>query len=175
MAIALRATLLVSAAMLAACGGGSALAVRGATVDLRTAAPFARQQDFPARIESTIDAALRYWGGSWADLGGLAIVLVDDAQVPCGGSSSALGCYEERLIRMTTRDPGTGTFACIEETVLVHEIGHAVIGDPLHQDPRWMEMDEVALELEGRTGYGAAGEVPCVIYPSVWRHPLGTP
>jgi hypothetical protein len=161
-------------AALAACAGhGPDFTVNGLAVVVETDAPFARRPDLPGRIESTIDVALAYWGGSWHDLAGATLTLSGSASVPCVGRT-ALGCYDGNL-SITTRDPGIGTFACIEETVLVHEVGHAVVGDFDHQDPRWMEMDQVATALANRIGYTDAEEVPCVLYPSVWRHPLGTP
>jgi hypothetical protein len=61
----------------------------------------------------------------------------------------------------------------VEETVLVHEVGHAVIGDSYHDDPRWMQMDTLSAELSDLPGYSADGEVACPIYLSVWRHPIG--
>jgi hypothetical protein len=143
------------------------------TVVIDSSAPFVRAADFRDRTERTIDVALRYWGGTWEDLRARRITLVDGASVPCHGQP-ALGCWDGDIL-ITTRDPGVGTVACIEETVLVHEIGHAVIGDPDHRDPRWMQMDEVAQALDGGLGYGAAGTVPCVAHVSVWRHPLGLP
>ncbi|MGC3996260.1 MAG: hypothetical protein QM767_01475 [Anaeromyxobacter sp.] len=162
----------------AACGGSAgasadAFAVRGVTVRLRTDAPFASRPDLPGRVESTIDAALQYWGGSWTQLEGTALTLTGAEKVPCNGGT-ALGCYDGD-IEVTTVDPGTGTFSCVEATVLVHEIGHAVLGDASHTDPRWMQMDEVAKALGDRPGYAAHGEVPCEIHVSVWRHPLGSP
>jgi len=166
----------VVVAALIACGGsqqGEAHPAQGVRVVLDTTAPFAAAPDFRARLDNTIDAALQYWGGTWSDVDGKSITLVDDQYLDCNGSS-ALGCFDGD-IRITTRDPGIGTFACIEETVLVHEIGHAVIGDPDHTDPRWMEMDALAAELSGRAGYSTDGAVPCVTYVSVWRHPLGSP
>ncbi len=75
---------------------------------------------------------------------------------------------------MTTADPSFGGFRCVEETVLVHEIGHAVLGDPMHEDPRWMDLEPVAEALGGRVGYTADGVADCTIFVSVWRHPLGT-
>jgi hypothetical protein len=50
-----------------------------------------------------------------------------------------------------------------------------VIGDPNHDDARWMDMDAVSSALSGRVGYAPDGEVTCPIYVSVWRHPLGSP
>jgi hypothetical protein len=55
----------------------------------------------------------------------------------------------------------------------VHEVGHAVLGDALHDDPRWMELEPVAERLAGRRGYARHGERECVIWVSVWRHPHG--
>jgi hypothetical protein len=161
-----------------ACGQGrdrapTELAVNQLDVVLETSAPFSTQTDFPARLTSTIEAALAYWGGSWDDLRDLKVTLTDAATVPCRGRQ-ALGCFEDGELRLTTRDPSLGTFSCVEQTVLVHEIGHAVIGDAYHQDPRWMEMDAVSSALSGRMGYDTAGEVTCPIYVSVWRHPLGS-
>jgi hypothetical protein len=174
---------LAAVAVLASCGGGSggaqtsqktpSLSIKSVDVFLDTSAAFARAPDFPARLESTIDASLRYWGGAWSELEGRSVTFVDDPAVPCHGME-ALGCFDGD-IRVTTRDPSLGTFACVEETVLVHEIGHAVIGDPNHTDPRWMEMDSVAAELGGRQGYATAGDASCTTYVSVWRHPLGSP
>lgn len=150
------------------------LVVNGAAVSLQTSAPFTRAPDFPARMATTVEAALRYWGGSWDDLAGVTITLSGEASVACAGGQS-LGCFDGGEIRLTTLDPGIGTFACLEQTVLVHEVGHAVIGDHRHTDPRWMELDSVAEELSGRVGYDVAGVTACPIYPSVWRHPLGQP
>jgi hypothetical protein len=168
--LALLATLAV-----ASCGATKVdFYVRDTSVLVETDAPFARTPEFPARLESTIEAALAYWGGDWKVLEGRTITLSGEAYVSCGGDSRALGCYDGN-IRVTTVDPGIGTFHCVEQTVLVHEIGHAVIGDRYHQDPRWMELDPVREALQGRVGYTADGEVDCAIFVSVWRHPLGAP
>jgi hypothetical protein len=143
--------------------------VRGVGVMVNSVAPFTRHQDFPARVESTIDAALAYWGGSWAALNGKTITFDGDQHVACEGNLEAIGCYDGS-IRVSTSDLGTA-FDCVEETVLVHEIGHAVIGDPDHTDPRWMDFTALQQDLAGRPGYDAQGETSCRLYPSVWRHP----
>jgi hypothetical protein len=174
--------LALALALIAACGGGgggggadgSDLQVHGAAILVDSAAPFTAQPDFPSRLESTLTAALEYWGGSWSDLARAKITFVDDDHVACGGNPSAIGCYSEGEIRLSTRDAGS-TFHCVEETVLVHEVGHAVIGDPGHTDPRWMDFDSVVQALAGKPGYDASGETPCDIYVNVWRHPPDSP
>jgi hypothetical protein len=180
----MRAHLAAASAVLlaAACGAGGRgpgiatkeIAVDQVEVELDTTAPFTEQADFPGRVASTIEAALTYWGGTWSDLRDVKVTLTDAPYVLCHGQR-ALGCYDQGELRFTTRDPSIGTFSCVEQTVLVHEIGHAVLGDPNHDDPRWMDLDSVSAALSGRVGYGPDGEVPCPIYVSVWRHPLGSP
>lgn len=156
-------------------GGSRAMTLDldGVQVDIRSNAPFTRAEDFPWRVETTIAAALAFWGGDWSMVEGRSIIFVDQASVDCGEAQS-LGCYDGD-IRVTTRDPGTGTVACVEETVLIHEIGHLVLGDPDHTDPRWMDMGALAAELGGRRGYTATGESSCLSIASVWQHPLGLP
>jgi len=167
--------LLVAALAVVACGGPSSTQVRALEVELESTAPFVQSADFNERLASTIQAALDYWGGNWSDLDATVLKLTDEPYVRCSGAPS-LGCYTEGRLTVTTQDPSLGTLSCVEATVLVHEIGHAVIGDRLHEDPRWMMMDELQAELSGRPGYGADGsEQPCEVYVSVWRHPLGTP
>ena len=157
------------------CGGAAPLEVHGAAVVLHTTAPFAQEPDFPGRIESTLAEALDYWGGDWSVLQGTTIELTDAPHVTCGTSTSSLGCQEGRSIRLTVHDPSIGQLACVEQTVLVHEVGHAVLGDPLHLDPRWMELEPLGEALSGRLGYTQEGPVPCVLYVSIWRHIRGIP
>lgn len=166
-------TTIVLLVLVAACGSPdrSDFDVRGVAVVVDSSAPFATSPDLPGRLESTVAVALDYWGGGWDDLAGLTITLVDAPSISCGGAQ-ALGCTRSGAMTVVTADPGAGTFACVEQTVLVHEVGHAVIGDPRHTDPRWMEFDAVAEQLAGRVGYAPDGGTECVIYPSVWRHLL---
>ena len=158
---------------LAACGGQAERSpdffVRGVGVVVSSGAPFASRADLPGRVESTVDAALTYWGGRWDALDGRTITLVGDRYVACAGASGAIGCYDGN-IRVSTQDAGV-SYDCVEQTVLVHEVGHAVIGDPGHLDPRWMDFSALTSVLDGRVGYSTEGEVPCQIWASVWQHP----
>jgi hypothetical protein len=159
-----------------ACSGGDPadFYVHGAPVRVETSVPFAARPDLQARMDGALGAALGYWGGTWKDLAGTRIVLLDGPYVPCGGAPGAVGCYDGEL-RISTSDPGAGAFRCVEQTVLVHEVGHAIIGDPEHTDPRWMDFEALQAALSGRSGYTAEGQADCTIFVSVWRHPPGTP
>jgi len=154
-----------------ACGTPPDFYVHGAGVIVDTDAPFARRPDFPERLEGVLSVALDYWGGDWRHIQGRTITFSAGPYVACGGSDRAIGCFDGD-VRVATSEPVTGSLPCVEETVLIHEIGHAVIGDRTHEDPRWMQFEPVEDALDGRVGYTADGEVACLIYVSVWRHPL---
>ena len=159
-----------AALILTACGGPSPdFTVHGTGIVVRSDATFTKQPDFQYRVESTVEAALAYWGGSWKALEGRTITFDGAQHVQCGHRSSAVGCYDGD-IRVSTRDIGF-TFYCVEETTLVHEVGHAIIGDPNHVDPRWLDFNAVERSLAGRRGYRDRDELPCEIFVSVWRHP----
>ncbi len=143
--------------------------VRGTGVVVRTDASFARSADFAQRVESTAGAALEYWGGDWSALEGRLITFDGAAYVTCGEQGNSVGCFDGD-IRISTQDAGQQV-RCVEETVLVHEIGHAVIGDADHSDPRWMDFTPVLEALRGRLGYTLDGAAPCDLAVSVWRHP----
>ncbi|MFO0583198.1 MAG: hypothetical protein U0229_13085 [Anaeromyxobacter sp.] len=169
-------SMLTLVALATACGApyrpAPAFEVHGADVVVDSGAPFAARHDLRDRVTSTLAVALGYWGGDWDTLDGVTVTLTDEREVRCG-DRWALGCFTPGEIRVVTGDPADGTFDCVEQTVLVHEVGHAVLGDPDHRDPRWMGFEFVAEVLAGRTGYAPDGaEVECVLHPSVWRHPL---
>jgi hypothetical protein len=170
----------LAALALASCGLPNTLparepdfAVRDVSIVVRSDAPFTQATDFPGRVESTVQAALDYWGGTWSDLAGRSITFEQAQNVICGAHQGAFGCFDGD-IRLSTRDPAF-TFSCVEQTVLVHEVGHAVIGDAGHTDPRWMDFHSLTSRLDGRRGYSASGADSCQLFPSVWQHPPDGP
>jgi hypothetical protein len=66
---------------------------------------FAKQPDFPSRVETTINAALTYWGGSWKNLDGATTSFEGSQHVQCVDKTSAVGCSEDN-IHVSTRDYG---------------------------------------------------------------------
>lgn len=161
---------LSAALSLLACGSTAPdFTVHRTGVIAHSSAEFTRQPTFPARLEETVAAALDYWGGTWDKLAGVTITFEDSRYVECGGSQNAVGCYDGN-IHVSTKDSGF-TYYCVEETTLVHEVGHAIIGDPRHTDPRWLDFRVLERSLDGKPGYDAGDKVPCEIFVSVWRHP----
>ena len=172
----LRSWIAVPLLALAACGGLQPeptatpdFVIRDAAVVIQSDAAFTRSADFPARVESTLQAALGYWGGNWSNLAGTTIVFEGTSNVACAGNVGSTGCYDGD-IRLSTLDAGR-TVSCVEATVLVHEVGHAVIGDASHTDPRWMDFTALAQDLVGRPGYDSSGPTSCDPVANVWRHP----
>ena len=81
-------------ALAAACGSRPDFELHGVPVVVDSQTPFATHPDLPGRLESTIDAALGYWGGSWSDLERVTISLEDARYVECLGP-----CVRHRLLR----------------------------------------------------------------------------
>ena len=165
-----RRSRLASSAILASCvGGTSELVVHNTALVVRSDAAFTHSADLPQRFESTVQAALTYWGGTWNDLSGTTVTLEGNQHVECNGASGAISAAmpaarfaSPRAIRASA--PGTASRRPSSFT----SIGHAVIDDPEHEDPRWMDFEAVAQALSGRPGHDG----DCKLYPSVWRHVL---
>jgi hypothetical protein len=116
----------------------------------------------PAVVERTItaaDTAARVWGGSPGDLDGYTIHLRH-------------GYLGGNRVGHTTTIPilGGGDIevsvlsgpSCVEATVVSHEVGHVVIGDGDHGDPRWRDVgfwDRVAAEL---VAVAPVDDAPCI-------------
>jgi hypothetical protein len=138
---------LVLAAMLAlvSCAGGDGLSegaacsyvVHGACLIIPETATV-RPTPPDVRAARGIEKGAAYWGVDVDSIVDGVIIRVERAaSVRCGSTPDALGCaywepYErERMI--VAVDEGDGCF----DAVLPHEIGHFVIGDNAHTDPRW--------------------------------------
>ena len=172
-----RRAILLGLTLAAGCGApdlGREFTLHGVRIRVDTDAPFAQREEFPARVEDVIAISLAYWGGAWDDLRGRELTFSTGPYVACAGAARASGCFDG-AIRVATWDPGVGTVDCVEQTVLVHEIGHAILGDATHRDARWMELEPVADALAGRVGFGPDGVTSCTVHVALWRHPLDEP
>jgi hypothetical protein len=123
--------------------------------DDAAAAPFARDPGFPARLERMMRLGARYWSGS-EDLAPWRAwqVRLEATTFNCGSlEGGAVGCTDhvQNVISVSTKDPGSYHYkfqvACVEMTELIHEMGHAYLGDGDHRDPRWRHFGDVYREL----------------------------
>jgi hypothetical protein len=99
-----------------------------------------RAADVAERTTSAADAAARAWGGSRDSLDGWIVRYVGGDFIDCDGTR-ADGCSSAGALGGggTMRLLASASPTCLEATSLAHEVGHAVIGDHDHRDPRWRD------------------------------------
>ena len=127
----------------AACGGGDRSTTPLAVTLDGPVAPYAPDYlsapDLAERVSAVVADAARVWGASAAALDGYRIAL-EQRPFDCGRdgvtADHIIGCtwLDRRLIQVLALGSG-----CPEATVIAHEVGHAVIGDSGHSDPRWRD------------------------------------
>ena len=95
--------------------------------------------DLPSRAAAVAVGAAEVWGAGPRALDGYLLVF-EQRPIDCGlaGSDAArvVGCTwaSSRTIQVLALGA-----ACPEATAIAHEVGHAVIGDLEHRDPRWRD------------------------------------
>lgn len=122
------------------------LTAEGAVIRVSSTAPWAASPTLPQDVARIVGVSLAYWGGSANHLDGWQ-VSIEDGLVECWAIRNANGCSDASTRRSRistaayldadTKEPYQAR--CPEQTVLIHEIGHIVIGDPRHEDPRWRD------------------------------------
>jgi hypothetical protein len=95
----------------------------------------------PGLVDDTIrvaDIAVTAWGGPPRALSGWTVRYVIRGTAP-GCPALALGCTQaaNRLVQVAAEP----YLACPAASALAHEVGHVLIGDPGHTDPRWDSPD----------------------------------
>ena len=117
--------------------------------DGAAATAFAQDPEFPARLERMMRLGARYWSGSddlapWRrwDL------RFESTVFNCGSlEGRALGCtdHASQVMAVSTKDPSSYHYKwqvpCVEVTEVIHEMGHALIGDGDHRDRRWRRFE----------------------------------
>jgi hypothetical protein len=116
---------------------------------------FARAPTFPARLERMMRLGARYWSGS-DDLAPWRAweVRFEATTFNCGSlRGGAVGCtdHAQRVVSVSTKDPASYHYKfqveCVEMTELIHEMGHAYLGDGDHRDPRWRRFEALYREV----------------------------
>jgi hypothetical protein len=122
------------------------------TMDADSAAtPFAHDARFEARLERMMRLGAEYWSGSddLAPWRGWELRFEASA-MNCGSlEGRAVGCTDEsgHLMEISTKDPSSYHYKwqvpCVEVTEVIHEMGHALIGDGDHRDRRWRRFGDL--------------------------------
>jgi hypothetical protein len=109
---------------------------RGACIEFKNDPP--DMEEARVRMDRLLELELAFWG--LANLDGWRIQFRDSASYPCYFADRNDGCtdYLERTIsvRLPPDVPG-----CFEATELLHELGHYELGDPMHSNARWADLD----------------------------------
>jgi hypothetical protein len=126
---------LLLAVVLAATGCGA----DPLSFDMQSTAAWTQRQDAEARLRATADRAARFWGGAGVeDLRGWRVT-VRDGTLVCGDHVD-LGCahFDLTWIALSAMAGEGWSTLCAEATLLAHEVGHAILWTPSHEDPRWV-------------------------------------
>jgi hypothetical protein len=84
------------------------------------------------RTEDTASVAAQVWGGSVSAAYGWAITYHYNLADCSAGASAGCTNQTDKTINLTVYGA-----SCAEASELAHEMGHIVIGDGAHTDPRW--------------------------------------
>jgi hypothetical protein len=105
----------------------------------------------PEVTERVLRLSAEWWGGSISDLRGWTVIFHDDAfpldpadpSYVVGGVTRAYSRTMEVALKYDLFCPAKSAWP------LPHEIGHAIIWDADHLDPRWEQIDELGRLLAG--------------------------
>jgi hypothetical protein len=113
-------------------------------VSVQTSAPWAHDESgtFPTILDFDVKRAVAFWGGAPDSLRGWELILSDEN--PCDGCMGLTEHYRSTMWAHVYPHCYPGSFSTI-----AHEIGHAIIGDGDHRDPRWKAIDSGELNPTG--------------------------
>ncbi len=109
----------------------------GACVEFESPAP-ADLEDAKARLDRLLELELAFW--DLHSLSGWRIQYRDSKEYVCYLATRNEGCtdYLEKTLSVRVPDTSGG---CFEAAELLHELGHYKLGDPMHANPRWRDVD----------------------------------
>ncbi len=129
-----------------ACGAAVALAScspwncdfysHGACVEFPS--PPANLGEAQTRMDRLLQLELPFWGLS--SLSGWRIQYRDSADYPCYMVEKNDGCTDYAKNTMSVRLP-PDAHDCFEAAELLHELGHYELGDPMHSNARWGDVE----------------------------------
>lgn len=94
--------------------------------------------DAQRRVDALLARELPFWGLS--SLSGWRVQFRDSADYPCYFAARNEGCtdYLEHTISVRIPPDSRG---CFEAAEVLHELGHYALGDPMHSNARWRDLD----------------------------------
>jgi hypothetical protein len=90
------------------------------------------------RVNALLDRELPFWGLS--SLSGWRIQYRSDAEYACYLAAHNDGCTDYIEKTLSVRIP-PGSNGCFEAAELLHELGHYELGDPMHSNDRWKQVE----------------------------------
>lgn len=94
--------------------------------------------DAQRRVDALLARELPFWGLS--SLSGWRVQFRDSTSYPCYFSSRNEGCTDYFEQTISVHIP-TGSQGCFEAAELLHELGHYALGDPMHSNPHWKDLE----------------------------------
>jgi hypothetical protein len=115
--------------------------VVGRALHARAGSPaWVSDPDLVTRTWTAAETMARVWGGGPRDLEGWTIKYTDRYIARRGRGRVVGKATRTPLLGGGTIEIWTGTSdVCLEATDLAHEVGHVVIQDGQHRDPRWLD------------------------------------
>jgi hypothetical protein len=149
-----------AAAALAGCHGP--LAVASALRSRESAPAWVSDPRLAERTKAAAGTMATVWGGSPSDLEGWTI-RYSDRFIESHGRSRVVGkATRTPLLGGGTIEIWSGTSnACLEASDLAHEVGHVVIRDHDHRDPRWLDRSFWERMVAALRAIVPKDDVPC--------------
>ncbi len=91
-----------------------------------------------ARLDRLLDLEMPFW--DLHSLSGWRIQYRDSKEYVCYLATRNEGCTDYLEKTLSVRLPD-GPDGCFEAAELLHELGHYKLGDPMHANPRWRDVD----------------------------------
>jgi hypothetical protein len=146
--------------VLAACRGP--LAVGAALTSPADDPAWVTDPGLAARAAAAARTMAGVWGGDPSSFDGWTITFLD-RHIERRGTSFVVGKTTHTPILGGGRiEIWTGTSkVCVEATNLAHEVGHVVVGDHHHRDPRWLDREFWERMAQALRATVPPEDVPC--------------
>lgn len=109
----------------------------GACIEFAADEP-ADLEDAKRRMDRLLDLELAYWG--LANLDGWRIQFRSTAEYPCYFATRNDGCTDYLSQTISVKIPADAP-DCFEAAEILHELGHYELGDPMHSNDKWKDVD----------------------------------